>query len=443
MALAAGAPAAPAARPASFQTGIFDPVFLDADPAVRTQWLGQTRRLNGSVVRIDAVWSRIAPSVRPEGFTADDPAAPAYRWGSLDHAVREAHAAGLKVMLTVYGTPRWAEGPSRPASAPPGSWRPDAEAYGAFALALARRYSGSFSPDGIAPLPAVYYWQAWNEPNLSRLLSPQWVDGSGRWVASAARQYRMLLRAFSRAVRSVRRRNRVVTAGTAPYGDPPGGMRTRPLAFWRIALCSNRARCRSVPRFSFLSHHPYSVGGPLGTTYSRDDASVADMHRLARLLRRPGLRGRRLWVTEFSWDSSPPDPHGVPARRHARWVAAGLHVLYRQGVAAVLWTRVVDQEPKPSYAATNQSGLFLRTGEAKPAARAFAFPLSALRVRGRIEVWGRAPQRGTVLLQRRGRTIRRVRTRADGTFLVRLRGRGGARLRAVQGSARSVTTRPR
>lgn len=31
-------------------------------------------------------------------------------------------------------------------------------------------------------------------------------------------------------------------------------------------------------------------------------------------------RGRkRLWVTEVSWDSSPPDPRGVPAARHARW----------------------------------------------------------------------------------------------------------------------------
>ena len=32
-----------------------------------------------------------------------------------------------------------------------------------------------------------------------------------------------------------------------------------------------------------------------------------------------------LWVTEFSWDTNPPDPKAVPERLQARWVSEGLY----------------------------------------------------------------------------------------------------------------------
>ena len=69
--------------------------------------------------------------------------------------------------------------------------------------------------------------------------------------------------------------------------------------------------------------------------------------------------GKRIWVTELSWDSSPPDPFGVPEIRHAKWLADALHLLWKQRVEVVLWFRVVDEAPSPSYAATNQSRPYL------------------------------------------------------------------------------------
>lgn len=81
-------------------------------------------------------------------------------------------------------------------------------------------------------------------------------------------------------------------------------------------------------RFDVFSHHPYSVGGPRQPAISRNDVALPDVHRLVKLVRVANRRGRslprrpkRFWVTEVSWDSRPPDPQGVPAKRHARWVA--------------------------------------------------------------------------------------------------------------------------
>src|SRR5204863_108897 len=84
-------------------------------------------------------------------------------------------------------------------------------------------------------LPRVRYWQAWNEPNLTNFLTPQWSRRHGHLVAASPGIYRHLLNAFYAGVKAARRSDVVVTAGTAPFGDhrrgaplrirehPPGG----------------------------------------------------------------------------------------------------------------------------------------------------------------------------------------------------------------------------
>jgi hypothetical protein len=51
----------------------------------------------------------------------------------------------------------------------------------------------------------------------------------------------------------------------------------------------------------------------------------------------------RFWVTEFSWDSAPPDPDGLPLRLHARWTAEALYRIWRSGVSLVTWLQLRDQ----------------------------------------------------------------------------------------------------
>ena len=314
--------------------------------------------------------------------------------------MRELAAHGLKVLINLWGAPTWAEGPGRPASAQPGAWEPSPSQFAAFATAAARRYDGSF-PDPDHPgafLPRVRYWQAWNEPNLDIYLTPQWKRVSGRWSPESPILYRGLLNAFYAAVKAVSSSNFVVTAGTAPYGDPPGGQRIPPVAFDRTLFCLRirgksqlrPTRCPNPPHLDAVSHHPYGIGGPLWHAQNADDAAVPDVYKIARVLRAAERfhhvlpQGRKqLWVTEISWDSDPPDPNGVPIAEQARWYEQAMYVLWRQGVSTVLWLQIVDSPPIPNYGSTYQAGIYYLNGTPKPSAVAFRFPFVTRRLNHR------------------------------------------------------------
>ena len=435
----------PSAEARGLRLGFLDSVFTE--PGSRDPWLDRAVASGSDIVRLSSGWAGIAPA-RPADPA--DPADPAYRWESLDESVKAARARGLDVIVSLTGAPRWAEGPGRPADAGPGTWRPSAKPYGAFARALARRYSGSY-PDPERPgatLPRVRHYLPWNEPNLSTYITPQWVRRGGRFHASSPVIYRRLLNAFARGVKAVDRRNLVLAGATSPFGDTaPGGDKIPPAQFVRKLLSR-----RTV--FDVLAHHPYSVRGPRSPALNRDDVSVADLAKLRRPLRRAQRSGRisprggkRLWVTEFSWDSSPPDPLGVPAARHARWLQEAFYVLWRSGVDTIAWFQVRDQAPEPSFAATSQSGVYFRDGRPKLAQRSFAFPLVIDRRRRKpLRAWTRAPAAGTLVFERRTRRgwrpVVRVRVRRHQVILRRVPSAPrGTRFRARVGGATSLPWR--
>lgn len=437
---------------APLQLGLFDPVYW-SEPAVRDPWLQRTVDAGADIVRINVAWNA---AQRPR--KARDPADPAYDFTAVDAQIRDATARGLQVLIAFSGAPPWAEGPGRPASARPGTWRPDPAAVGDFAAALALRYSGRFE-DPTAPgtlLPRATAIQPWNEPNFSIYLSPQW-EGTR---PAAPELYRALLNAAYDGVKSVAPGMLVVTAGTGPFGDPgTGGERMRPALFWRAVLCVKQTRvwlratktCAAPTRFDVLSHNPYPGGAP-GWRSAPDDISIAGMGKLRRIAdvarRRGRLIPRRkhtpLWVTEVSYDSAPSDPNGVPEALHARYLQEALYLLWREGVQAVVWYRILDQAPGVDVGESNQSGLYRLDGTQKPAAQAFRFPfVIEPGRRGGLVAWGRSPIAGVVTIERRrsGRwkRVRTTRVKRHGTFLVRIA--GAARpdvLRARVGTERSL-----
>lgn len=454
--LAGAAPGLAATRPLT--TGFTDSVFQQ-EPRESDVWLDRANEAGARVVLLSLSW-RATAATRPAD--AEDPRDPAYDWDATDIAVRNADAHGLRVAMTVIYAPAWAEGPGRPADAVAGTWRPSARAFGRFVTAAARRYSGRFVA-GDGPLPRIRDWQAWSEPNLDNHISPQWTRKRGRSVPASPGIYRGLLNAAYRAVKGVSRSNRVITGATAPFGDlTPSGGRIPPARFVRELLCLKgrqklrRKPCPNRARFDILAHHPYSVGPPSRRALNRDDVSLPDLGKLTRVLRaaererRVLPRGRkRLWVTEFAYDSSPPDPLGVPSARHARWTQDALYLMWRQGVDTVMWYNIRDQAPRPSFASTYQSGLFLREGQPKPALRAFRFPFVTQRISGgRVRIWTKSPAKGRLLIERRGsdgkwRTVARRSVRRGETVVLQRRIRGAARLRARVGDDRSISRRQR
>jgi hypothetical protein len=419
---------APAADARPLVTGISNPEF--AAPGTDSVLFNRIRDAGARFVHLEVFWQDVAPKNPPASWNPADPADPSYDWGGVDRRVVEAVKAGLIPHLTIRGAPRWAQGcnPEPPQFAP---CDPDAGKLANFATAVARRFSGSFGG-----LPRVRYWEALNEPNLDFFFRPQFSGGK----AVSPRLYRAIINRFYAAVKAVNRSNVVIAAGLAPFGSV--GFNVAPLVFTRKLLCMRgrrhpqptRGGCEGGVHFDVFSIHPYTEGGPTHHALSPDNVSLGDLPELQRLLRAADRAGRirgefrhtPLWITEFGWDSKPPDPGGLPLRLEARWAAEAIYRAWRAGVSHFYWYLLRDQpRGNLSFAQTVQQGLYLRgktVGQDRPKRvllQAFRFPFVALLRPHGFLFWGRTPdsEGGSVRLEVwNGRNWRRSATvRANGS----------------------------
>ena len=446
---------------AQFQTGFSESSLPYLEPADQTAAVDHMAGAGAAFVRVGVIWADIAPR-RPAAGQARRANWVGYDWRRIDSAVRAARAGGVLPVLTVERAPPWAEGPGKPADGALGNWKPSAAALGDFAAAMAARYSGSFAPAGAAPLPAVRYFQAWNEPNFPNYIKPQFGTGERRAVSVAAARYRRMLNAFYDAVKGVSRSNKVLAAATAPFGDyDRTPERTAPARFIRDLLCvSGRAklvarRCRDGgPRFDVLATNPFSLGTPGSHYRNPDDVGIADIARIRRPLRAaeragtlPGGR-KAIWATEFGWDTNPPNPgpDGLAPVKQASYLQESLYRLWRSGVSVALWWRLRDAAAGKGF--RDVSGVYLRGDSVaadlpKPSLTAFRFPFVAKRRGGGTELWGLRPGgAGRVTIERatgeRWRRLATVRTRSGRVFSIKRGLPRKTRLRARAGTATSL-----
>jgi hypothetical protein len=409
----------------------------------------RVRSSGATTVRIELSWREIAPdgASKPAGFDATNPFDSAYRWGTFDHLAQRAVAKGLRPLIGISDAPRWAETSSGGRA---GTNRPDPVEYGRFAEATARRFSGGF-----AGIPRVRLWEVWNEANASFFLHPV-----------SPTHYRQMVNEFAAGVKRVHADNTVVAGALFPFViEGPAAQAIGPLRFMREMFClSKRLRpvrgCDGQSRFDVWSHHPYTSGGPTHRASNPDNVSIRELPRMRSVLRAATRykkiihsRPVRFWVTEFSWDSNPPDPKGVPVDLHARWVAESLYRMWHSGVSLVTWFQLRDDDAKGRpHNQVFQSGLYyfcaggLGCAGPKPSLQAFRFPFVAFRSSRHVRVWGRTPGSGAgrvvveQLAGRRWRTIGVFRARKDGIFegRRRRRGRGPLRARLKRGGELSV-----
>ena len=349
-----------------------------------------------------------------------------YEWTEPDKQIKEAIAAKLTPLVTVWRAPRWAE---RSTSGEQGTRNPDPVAFGNFAKKLALRY------------PKVHYWEAWNEPNLEHFLSPQ-MKHNKRYSPVL---YRHLLNRFTVGIHSIDQNAHVAGGGLARRFKIP------PLQFIRDVFCLNvdlekKASC--PVHVDAWSHHPYTNGGPFTKQGNPDGVSMGDLPKMRRTLNAAARSGNALparsslpfWISEFSWDTDGPDPDGVPVSLHARWVSEALYQAWRSGVSLFVWHQLRD---RPFPATQYQSGLYYcgrpsisddrnsrcyRSGyyvhdRAKTGSLlSFRFPFVAYAGNGRVKVWGRTKTGKTaqVVIERKvaghWRKVRTLRADEHGIF---------------------------
>jgi hypothetical protein len=440
--------AAPARAASRLALGLSDDFAFElSSPATEAFWFSRARSIGSANVRLTAYWSDIAPSARPRHFNAADARDPNYNWAQLDEAVREAASHGQAVVLTALSAPRWAQPGRIPSGVRNGTWFPSAGDFGAFGHALAERYSGRFADPLLRgrKLPRVCYFQAWNEPNLSNYLMPQWGRTHGRWEPVSPGIYRSLLNAFYRAVKSVQPTAAVVSAGTGPYGDPPasGQGRMRPVTFLKALFCltpaMRPARCSDPPHLDALDHHPYAIG-PTVPAHNGGDISVPDLDKIWAIVHAAQRYGRvvpdgpkSLWVTEIDWTSG---QAGDSPETQAAKLAVAFYEMWRQDVSHVFWYELSDAPQQHNSFAT--AGLYYANGLPKLAALAYRFPFAAVSLKHHLTaLWGRAPARGVVSVEKlvgsRWRRLVRLHTSSGGIFYTVRRLPKGLELRAVIG----------
>src|SRR5438105_2258014 len=204
--------------------GFLDDQSFRFDPD-RAAMFDQAKQADASVVRTMVRWNDIAQTRPANAANAWDPA---YRFDDLDELVRRAQQHGLEVLLTLYGTPAWANGGRAP-NVPPA----DARDLTDFAHAVAQRYSGA-TPG----FPFARFFSVWNEPNSERFLDAP--DAPAAYATLAAAAYAGIKAGSPQAL--------VAIGETAS--------RHAPAAFMEAV-----ARARPDLRFDAWAHHPYPPNG--------------------------------------------------------------------------------------------------------------------------------------------------------------------------------------
>jgi hypothetical protein len=285
-----------------------------------------------------------------------EPAQGRFNWRRTDQVLRGLQTRGIQPVVTLVGVPGWANG-GRPPQFAPSSGKEFAD----FASAAAQRY------------PFVRYWVIWNEPNLRRWLEPTLP---GTYV-------RRLLNPAYRAIHSVNQRARVAGGATGPRGNVGG---VSPVDWLR-------GMAQAGARLDAYAHHPHP-GGPSETPTSGGcfgarckTITLANLDLLIREVRRAWGGRVRIWLTEWGYQTNPPDRFlGVSPRLQARYIGEAARRVYRARQVDMLIQFLYQDEPQTERF---QSGLVTAAGRPKPSLSAFPFPLAAAgRVGSVARFWG-------------------------------------------------------
>lgn len=430
---------------------------------------------------------------RPAFDATDPAAYPPGSWNRYDQVVRLAGARGIAVNFNITSpAPLWATGDA-PREDIANTFDPDPREFAQFVQAVGARYSGTFlapsassraavprdnpplcallgncppatpaAPAG-EPLPRVSYYSVWNEPNQPGWLTPQWVSGPGGAMAEASpRIYRTLVdAAFTGLQASGHGGDTILVGETAPKGLNRRGTTTaiKALHFLRQLYCvDDRLRplageaasvrgCPAVPRdfpaahpglfaATGYAHHPYElIKAPNVLPRDPDFITIANLPRLSATLRRifsvygkPVARPP-LYLTEFGYNTTPPNPAGVTLRKQAAYLDEAEFVARENpDVRTLTQFLLVDDAPRPGrngvtvgYGATFQTGLRFLDGRDKPSLAAYELavhlPKTTVRRGQKLRVWAfvrpgrRLAGRQRVAIQlRSGKRVRTLRT---------------------------------
>jgi hypothetical protein len=392
---------APAGASASthIQYGVQDDAWLlygPEAPATRIQIL---QRLGVDVVRLTLRWDAVVQSAPADPRNPDDPA---YNWELYDSILQRLRAAHISVLISLWGTPEWANDGQAPNYLPS-----NATSLASFAYAASTKY------------PWITRWTIWNEPNVRLFLIPN----------SPKLYVTRLLNPAYRALKSANPQNLVAGGVTSPRKTPSG---VSPIAWIRGMRAAHAL-------LDAYAQNPYPVRPgetpTSGGCWRCTEITLATLPKLITEVKRNFGSRTRIWLTEYGYNSKPPSKWlGVSNTLQAKYVGEAALRAYLSPRVDMLIHFLVRDEPN---AQRWTSGFYTSRGKVKPSFAAYALPLAQVSRRGsRTTFWGqvrprsgRQPYRlqqlrgrrwnwlGSTQFTTRGGFLRRVVTAAPGTRL--------------------------
>jgi hypothetical protein len=338
------------------QYGVQDDAWLLYGPEAPAKRIETLQRLGVDVVRLTLRWDTVAQSVPADPRDPDDQA---YDWGLYDSILQRLRAAHISVLLSLWGTPPWANGEEGPNFLPK-----DATALASFAYAASKNY------------PWIRRWTVWNEPNVRLFLIPN----SPRLYVTR------LLNPTYRALKSADRRNLVAGGVTSPRKTPSG---VSPIA-WIRGMRASRALLDAY------AQNPYPVRPgetpTSGGCWRCTEITMATLPKLIAEVKRLFSTRTRIWLTEYGYNSKPPSKWlGVSNALQARYVGEAALRAYLAPRVDLLIHFLVRDEPN---ARRWTSGFYTSRGRVKPSFKAYSLPFAQVSRRGkRTTVWGQVRPR--------------------------------------------------
>jgi hypothetical protein len=279
-------PRAPSALALRDIVGLSTHPKLDADAVSAAErgfeW-SELAKLGVHRMRTDFTWSTIEPQ---RGV---------FDWTKYDRLVDEATAHGVDLLAVLdYGV-TWAT----TAQGATDSYPPDhPQDYGAFAAAVAARYSAS-----------VHDFEIWNEPNLGFLNWPPTLNGDPAAFGA-------LVLEATRDVLAAQTSAHVAYGATAYFAPAPGP------AFVAQSFAATPGLAASLDTFAM---HAYQIYPPAtGPETTSPEVPLLDkVGTMSGVLAQAGAKPVPIWITEIGWPTTTEDPADAQARYTVRAVVVG------------------------------------------------------------------------------------------------------------------------
>jgi hypothetical protein len=312
-----------------------------------------TRGLHPALIRYNLSWAAVAAH-QPADST--DPGDAAYDFSTLDRIARLASAAGAQLLITIVQSPAWANGGHTPNAAPT-----DPNEFARFCTAVAKRYSGSYTPAGAAsPLPQADRYTVWNEPNRRQYFIPQGPHGS-----LAPQLYARL---YDDCAPAIRQQNPHAVVALGPLASR-GEHGLSPLAF----LAAYQQAGGPPPQAIALN--PYMNG--LAPEYLPDEhlpggaITIRNLDQLEQAATTFVGKPVPIWLTEFAWRTAPTPHMGtITPDQQAQLLQQTVMLIHDHEpyVPLLVWFLVRDESPTSYW----RSGLVTFDWQRKPAYTTFA-----------------------------------------------------------------------